>query len=206
MSRILAISDIHGYSQGLELLLDYAQYDPAIDQFFLLGDYLSYSELENWRTLRLLQDLVSYGARVVIGNHEVRLLNESHPAEWQKAWLPLIQKMQPYIIFDRYLFVHAGIHPDLPVELQSVQTLTEIRKEFHEESFVPEPYVVFGHTNTERLGCEPGTVYWANHKIGIDTGAKHHLRLTLADLTNRIAYSCSTHPTALYSDLKITSI
>ncbi len=136
----------------------------------------------------------------------MRLMNEPHPAEWQKAWLPLIQEMQLYIRYERYLFVHAGIHPDLPVEQQSLQTLTEIRRKFHEDTFVPEPYVVFGHTNTERLGCVPGTVYWANHKIGIDTGAKHHLRLPLADLTNRLAYSCSTHPNSLYSDLKITSI
>ncbi|TDF98688.1 metallophosphoesterase [Paenibacillus piri] len=205
MSRILAISDIHGHSRGLKLLLDYAEYVPANDRLFLLGDFLSYRESENRQTLLLLQELIHDGAEAVIGNHEVRLLNEPYPTDWQEAWLPLIRSMKPYIRYDRYLFVHAGIQPGLPLEQQPVQTLTEIRQPFHADTFVPDPYVVFGHTPTERLGCKPGSVYFANHKIGIDTGAKHHLRLTMVDLTNRLAYSCSTARESHYSDLQVTS-
>jgi serine/threonine protein phosphatase 1 len=154
--------------------------------------------------LRIMQELVQQGAKAIIGNHEARLLSRSNLQPWQKAWIPFIHSMSYYFVDKDYLFVHAGIRPGIPIEMQTPDDLTEIRDEFFTDTFVPDKHVVFGHTPTHRLGCSPGDIYRGNCKIGIDTGAKHQHRLTLADLTNRLSYSCSTSNDCLYSDLKIS--
>lgn len=88
-----------------------------------------------------------------------------------------------YIEVPPYLFVHAGIRPDVPLHQQSVADLTEIREPFFQSRLTTEYTVVFGHTPTYKLGVEPGGIWIEKGRIGIDTGAKHGYRLTLLDLT-----------------------
>lgn len=74
----------------------------------------------------------------------------------------------------------------------------------HSPGYVPPFIVVFGHTSTERIGSEPGQIYVGRNKIGIDTGAKHGLRLSLVDLTGRRVYSCSTAGGHPYGEIAVT--
>jgi serine/threonine protein phosphatase 1 len=74
-----------------------------------------------------------------------------------------------------YLFVHAGIHPDLPIEQQRTGHLRWIREPFlshvGDHGFV----VVHGHSITEEAQV-------LSNRIGIDTGAYQSGRLTALGL------------------------
>jgi serine/threonine protein phosphatase 1 len=70
-----------------------------------------------------------------------------------------------------YLFVHAGIVPEVPLERQTPHHLRWIREPFLDH---PEPhshFVVHGHTITDDIDSR-------NNRIGIDTGAYRSGRLT----------------------------
>jgi serine/threonine protein phosphatase 1 len=71
----------------------------------------------------------------------------------------------------RFIFVHAGIRPDLDIDKQTDEDLVTIRSEFHERAHLLKDYVVHGHTPVSRA-----TRYGA--RINIDTGAYSSGRLT----------------------------
>lgn len=68
------------------------------------------------------------------------------------------------IRFGDYLFAHAGVRPDVPIDDQSSRDLKWIRKEFLESEADFGCIVVHGHSITE-------TVSERSNRIGIDTGA-----------------------------------
>ncbi len=207
--RLLAVSDIHGHGEGLDLLLREAAYDPSRDQLMLGGDYID-TDPATWNSLDRIAELTAEGAIALPGNHDLKLLAlppaARRSAEARLAWLrelPLCAEA------GGYLFVHAGFRPGVPLERQTLRDVTEIREEFwyaSEDDFagtgIGGRTIVFGHTPTFKLGAAPGSVWRGERRLAIDTGAKHGLRLTLLDLTNGIAYSCSTAPGRLYGDMR----
>lgn len=70
-----------------------------------------------------------------------------------------------------YLFVHAGVNPELPLDQQSPSDLLDIRSPFLEWGRPLAKVVVHGHTISQR----PEFLPW---RIGIDTGAYATGRLT----------------------------
>jgi serine/threonine protein phosphatase 1 len=71
----------------------------------------------------------------------------------------------------RFIFVHAGIRPDLALDRQSDRELASIRSGFYDRGHLLRSYVVHGHTPVTRA-----TRYGA--RINIDTGAYYSGRLT----------------------------
>ena len=70
-----------------------------------------------------------------------------------------------------YLFVHAGIRPDVPIAEQKPSDLRWIRGEFLGHEGAHERIVVHGHTIFAGVDAQ-------NNRVGIDTGAWHSGRLT----------------------------
>ncbi|WP_171056353.1 metallophosphoesterase [Paenibacillus sinopodophylli] len=211
-SRLLAIADIHGYHEELLLLLQKASYNPLKDQLILLGDYIDADEPATWRSLSIIKQLASEGAKALLGNQELKLLAAERRDK--RLSLPHQQWLQslPFYHLDRtYLFVHAGIRPGIPLAKQSHKDLTEIRDGFIYEKLTLQdecqPYVIiFGHTPTFKLKVQPGELWHGDRRIAIDTGAKHGYRLTLLDLTSKLSYSCSTASTSRGGHMRITSL
>lgn len=206
MSRILAISDIHGHSEGVRLLLRKAAYNPQADQLFLLGDYID-KDPATWGALSYIDQLVREGARAIMGNLEQWLaaqVSKKETACLTRADFQLIEQLPLYIEHDAFLFVHAGIRPGISLQAQQKPDLLSIRQEFWESRERFPQIVVFGHTPTHRIGAEAGEVWNCPDRIGIDTGAKHGLRLSLVDLTHQCSYSCSTNEASLYQDVRVT--
>ena len=89
-----------------------------------------------------------------------RELAERMPAE-HRAFL---EELQTTVRFGDYLFVHAGIRPGVPLDMQDPQDLICIRDEFlfdgRDHGFV----VVHGHTFADAPEVRP-------NRINIDTGA-----------------------------------
>lgn len=77
----------------------------------------------------------------------------------------------------RYLFVHAGIRPGVPLDDQRPMDLMWIRSEFLNNSDYHGAIIVHGHTITERPALRP-------NRIGIDTGAFATGRLTCVVLSD----------------------
>ncbi|MEZ6013351.1 MAG: metallophosphoesterase family protein [Hyphomonas sp.] len=117
---------------------------------------------------------------------------ESHEAmeaaqqAWDKVWagfrnklptahLDFYQSLQHYYVAGDYLFVHAGLRPDVPLEKQTVRDMLWIRDEFLEAPQPFEQVVVHGHTPGE-------AIYHDDRRIGLDTGAFISGKLSAARL------------------------
>jgi serine/threonine protein phosphatase 1 len=86
-----------------------------------------------------------------------------------------IEAMEDLIRIGDYVFVHAGIRPQDPLEDQRVADLRWIRGEFFDDPTPRDFAVVHGHTITPEPGLYP-------HRIAIDTGAYASGRLTAIGL------------------------
>lgn len=200
--RILAISDIHGHLGGLKLLLRVASYNPHSDQLYLLGDYIDQSP-DTWPTLSEIEYLCLHGAVALPGNKELDWLADQEMSNNKHPAYHFVNKLPLYSQTEDYLFVHAGIRPGVKMTDQTAADCTTIREPFLFADLHNNTTIIFGHTPTYKLGVWPGELWHGIGKIDIDTGAKHNVRLTLVDLTNHLAYSCSTSPANRYGSLKI---
>ena len=90
--------------------------------------------------------------------------------------LVFFQSLRPYYEEGEYIFVHAGLNPDVPLEEQGIYDLLWVRYEFIESENDIGKIVVFGHTP---VGEKP---LIRKNKIGIDTGVVYGGRLTCIEL------------------------
>lgn len=213
--RLLAISDIHGRQEGLLRLLQMAKYTPGKDCLILLGDFIEADKPSTWDILQTIRLLAKGGAIVIAGNHELKLAAMTRKGiSRYRPYVKWIAGLPLYTIIKPFLFVHAGIRPSVPLAAQSVRDMTEIRERFYTcpaESFPFAPEddgrewsrIVFGHTATHKLGAAAGSLWHDGLRIGIDTGAKQGMRLTLVDFTNGLAYSCAANTQYRCSDYRL---
>lgn len=197
MSRLLAVSDIHGHGHLLEQLLVASGYNSERDRLVLLGDYVNKGP-DSWGTLQLVHELTRKGAVALQGNNErkwLRSMPDSIPASIDEITYvrKFLDQMPLWHTCDSYLFVHAGIRPGIPLDLQTAEDLTEIRQPFFESPVNPEYTIVFGHTSTYRFLVPPWQIWVGAGKMGIDTGAGHGYYVSLIDLTHRLQWYVSVH-------------
>ena len=76
-----------------------------------------------------------------------------------------------HVVIGDYLFVHAGIAPEIPLEQQKPHHLRWIREPFLDYDAPHDQYVIHGHTITEDVDLR-------SNRLGIDTGAYRTGRLT----------------------------
>jgi serine/threonine protein phosphatase 1 len=137
------------------------------DQFLL--DFL-----EDWRVGARWMD---YGGRATLHSYGVVPPRyRSATQEWMSASAQLNELMPPahrdflvrtapYGLFGDYVLAHAGVRPGLPLESQSLEDLTTIRRPFlRHPTPLPGRTVVFGHTPFD-------APLVTGAKIGLDTGA-----------------------------------
>jgi serine/threonine protein phosphatase 1 len=84
-----------------------------------------------------------------------------------------------------YAFVHAGVRPGLPLELQAADDLLWIREEFLRSTLDHGHVVVHGHTVAREAEIRP-------NRIGLDTGAYASGRLTAAAFEDERRWLLST--------------
>ena len=118
------------------------------------------------------ETVLSYGLdREAYNAAEIEEVQAMMQAAVPRADREFLQSFEDMIAIGDYLFVHAGIAPDVPFEEQRRKDLRWIREPFLSH---PEPYgavVVHGHT----ISDEPVD---RGNRIGIDTGAYSSGRLT----------------------------
>lgn len=92
-----------------------------------------------------------------------------------RAHIDFLDSFEDQIEYGDYLFVHAGIRPNVPLQDQNPTDLRWIRGEFLDHQAPFGRIVVHGHTITDDVDEQP-------NRIGIDTGAYYSGRLTAMGL------------------------
>ena len=184
--RLIAIGDIHGEIDKLNELL--RQLEPQKeDTLVFLGDYIDRGKHSKEVIERLIELSSSIKCIFLKGNHEDMLLKipVTKKEEDVNFWMvnggvetfdsyggfenifklhgDFFNNLKPYYLTDKYLFVHAGINPDKPLDEQSENDLLWIRDDFIDKKHNLKQKVIFGHTAFY-------TPYVEEDKIGIDTG------------------------------------
>lgn len=141
----------------------------------LMLDYLDGRlTLLEWLTVGAVPTLLSYGvdherlAQVYGSPKQVdEMVRTVIPAEHVAFMrsLPILVEAQ------RFIFVHAGLRPGIPLDRQSDDDLVFIRDQFYERAHLVKKYVVHGHTPVEEVKRE-------GRRVNIDTGAYYTGRLT----------------------------
>ena len=118
----------------------------------------------------------AYGGDATLASYGVAAPGPAADAEaWQAAsaglgavlppdHLDFLQSLELMIEVGDYLFVHAGIRPNVPLDAQTEHDVMWIREDFLEKTTRCGKVVVHGHTPAATVEIKP-------HRIGIDTGA-----------------------------------
>jgi serine/threonine protein phosphatase 1 len=119
--------------------------------------------------------LLSYNLALLTPPNEIAsLLPEEH--------LTFITSLVSAAEHSRFLFVHAGVNPYLPLVEQSEEDMLWIREEFIDFSHQIHKIVVFGHTPFRRVFFD------LPYKIGIDTGLVFGNMLSCIELKEALLY------------------
>ena len=115
------------------------------------------------------------GGGNTISSYGVIETSEGIKVDVPESHMQFFTSLLPYYETDDYIFVHAGLRPNIPLEKQSIEDLIWIRHEFINSSYDFGKIVIFGHTLFSQPLIEP-------NKIGIDTGAVYGGKLTCIQL------------------------
>jgi len=141
----------------------------------LMLDYLDGRiGLGEWMTMGASATLKSYGidherlGQVYGWTRQVdELIRRAIPA----THVAFLRSLPILIEAPRYIFVHAGVRPDVEVARQSDNDLVFIRNEFYDRAHLMKKYVVHGHTPVAEATRQ-------GPRVNIDTGAYYSGRLT----------------------------
>jgi serine/threonine protein phosphatase 1 len=141
--------------------------------------------LESLDCIDTLKHFLRYGGRETVRSflpdpaiYDRLTFEETQEAMWREIDaqdLDFLRHFDDNIVIGDYLFVHAGIRPEVPLEEQRLQDLRWIREPFLSHGGSHGRVVVHGHTITD------APEILAN-RIGIDTGAFMSGRLTALGL------------------------
>jgi len=130
--------------------------------------------LNSFSDISILRHFLKHGGRETILSYGVdeNKYNECSLEEVQqimRGCVPesdriFLQSFEEHIVLGDYAFVHAGIHPEIPLEEQSRQDILWIRDTFLRYSEKHSHIIVHGHTIAEEVDER-------SNRIGIDTGA-----------------------------------
>lgn len=121
--------------------------------------------LKAWLKFGGLECAQSYGVDIgAIHGREADVIEHVLLSAIPLSHINFLQSFHESVRFGDYLFVHAGLRPNVPLKRQSARDMLWIRDEFLNSDADFGCIVVHGHTVN-------GTVVLKENRIGIDTGA-----------------------------------
>jgi len=199
---IYAVGDIHGSYEKLVRLLKHCRGHRGnrTAQFVFIGDYIDRGR-HSREVVELLIDLQKAEPGQISclsGNHEdmlISALRYREKALWlcnggnmtlrsykvtsvdaiPEEHLAWFENLPPFVADDKRFFVHAGIRPGVPFELQDRDEMLWIREPFLSDRRDHGLYVVHGHTP-----IETGLPEHLPNRLNLDTGAVFGGPLTAA--------------------------
>jgi serine/threonine protein phosphatase 1 len=210
--RRIIIGDVHGHYNTLISLLD-AIAPASDDQVYFLGDLIDRGP----HSAKVVDFVLANKYKCLLGNHEQMLLdavgNGQIVNNLLQAWLysggyatlvsydnnipqdhlDWMKALPTYLDLGDIWLVHAGVHPQMPIEAQTSDHFCWIRDEFHSmtQPYFADKLIITGHTITFTFpGVQPGQLVSGAGWLDIDTGAYHQNSgwLTGLDVTNKKVY------------------
>jgi serine/threonine protein phosphatase 1 len=130
--------------------------------------------LADWMSMGAASTLLSYGidhdrlAQIYRSSRQIdEVIRKTIPA----AHIAFLRSLPILVEAQRFIFVHAGVRPEVDLERQSDYDLAFIRSEFYERAHLLKKYVVHGHTPVAEAKRD-------GMRVNIDTGAVFGGRLT----------------------------
>jgi serine/threonine protein phosphatase 1 len=120
--------------------------------------------LQYWLPLGGMQTLASYGIELRDETETASDLRLRFLDAFPRAHELFMQCLRNQFSCGDFLFVHAGIRPEIPIAQQDVNDLIWIRNEFLESTRKHQRFVVHGHTPVPHPDIR-------HNRINIDTGA-----------------------------------
>lgn len=130
--------------------------------------------LADWMSMGAASTLLSYGIdldRLVQVYRSSRQIDEVIRKAIPAEHLAFLRSLPILVEARRFVFVHAGVRPEIDLDRQSDYDLAFIRSEFYERAHLLKKYVVHGHTPVSEAKRE-------GMRVNIDTGAVFGGRLT----------------------------
>ncbi len=212
----LVFGDIHGQFDGLMKLVDFIDYS-ADDKLFFLGDLIDRGD----RSADVVRWVMDNDHVCLRGNHEQMCLDAYRSNEGSLVWkgwlmnggsntldsygeggvtpehIDWMQKLPLFMDLGDAWLVHAGLNPNVPLELQGAPEFCWIREEFHSatEPFFADKIIITGHTITFVFpNVPPGNLVLGKGWLDIDTGGYHPKSgwLSALDLDSAMVYQCNT--------------
>ena len=187
--RILVVGDVHGQIKALRNALKSARFNPKKGDFLImLGDIIDrgYGSKE---TLDFAIELVKSGHGIVLrGNHEQMAL-DAYASNTFKHWfdnggsfchdqimgdkryIKFMESMPLMHTHESFIFVHAGLNPELPITNQDPVDLLWIREQFIINEVAPGSIIIVGHTPVQCIMEKVSEPITYQNKIFMDTGA-----------------------------------
>lgn len=120
--------------------------------------------LQHWLPLGGMQTLASYGIELHDDTETALDLHRRFLDAFPRAHELFMQCLRNQFSCGDFLFVHAGIRPDIPIAQQDVNDLIWIRNEFLDSTLDHERFIVHGHTPVPHPDIR-------HNRINIDTCA-----------------------------------
>ncbi len=199
MSGYIAITDIHGEYEKLESLLGKIKAKDD-DIFVFMGDYIDRGAKSKQVVDRIIKQSETNKCIYLIGSHEYAMMHYNQDDYYRflfenyggpstvksygsfenimKTHGEFYKNLKFYYKTDKYLFVHAGINPDYPLDKQIETDFVYIRGKFIYSPHNLPQKIIFGHTDFK----EP---YIDEYKIGIDLGCGKYPNARLCGLILR---------------------
>ncbi|MEM8988420.1 MAG: metallophosphoesterase [Pseudomonadota bacterium] len=125
--------------------------------------WLSFGGVETLQSYGVETSTMARASMAALVDRALGLIPEEHIA--------FLRKLELSATFGDYMFVHAGVRPDQPLDAQTPADLMWIRNDFLNSDIRPDKTIVHGHTPNRT----PVDLGW---RIGVDTGAGWNGQLT----------------------------
>ena len=193
--RTIVVGDIHGCYNELKTLIlslvEKQEYNKDTDRLIFLGDYIDRGE-DSRSVIRFIRELQKDNNNVIAlrGNHEDMVIDFFGDTRYQN-WLyngyqqtynsykgftddfigdiEWMKTLPLYHEDDYFVYVHAGVDVNKPMNEQKERDLLWVREEFIYNFKKYHKKVVFGHTPTIHLTGKHQPVYTEADNIAIDT-------------------------------------
>lgn len=201
MTRAFAIGDVHGCLEQLQRLVKLCEKDAASHKstFIFLGDYIDRGP-DSRGVVDFLIDLQKWSPDHIVclrGNHEDLLLSALDGEDAELRWLEngadatlrsyratrardlpashidWVRSLPLFYDDGQRFFVHAGVHPDRPLDQQRARDLIWIREPFLSSDKDFGRLVVHGHTP-----LKSGKPDLRANRLNLDTGAVYGRKLS----------------------------
>jgi len=192
--RLLAVGDIHGCIEKLEVLIKVVSPQDN-DTVVFLGDYINRGPNSKGVIDYLLRFRENIRTIFLMGNHEKMFLDYIYSgtpsfllnggastlqsysllslSQMPEKHLQFLKDLLPYFEAEEFIFVHAGLRPEITLQNQSIDDLLWLRDEFLNSDFDWGKTIIYGHTvyhepeiKRSRIGIDTGCSYCRGREVG----------------------------------------